>query len=219
MDNSHLIYLSYFLDAETPLYGGSKGIKIEPLNQISIGDTANTKMITMHNHSGTHVDFPNHFFEDGNVSDKYEASFWIFNNPYVLNLVVYPGMIIKLSQEQIEQVPSNTDFLILKTGFGKFRAEDVYWKNNPGLNPNLANALRIQCKSLRAIGMDFISITSFQNRSLGRIAHKAFLGKSPILLIEDMNLSQLNRRPFTVFCFPLLVKGLDGCPVTIIAKL
>lgn len=219
MIKEQFIYLSYFLDSETPLYGGNKGIKIIPGNQIILGDSTNTKNLSFHNHSGTHIDFPNHFFEDGNVSDNYEATFWVFNNPYVLNLEVYPGMIIKPSQEQIEQVPPNTDLLILKTGFGKFRGEEVYWNNNPGLDPDLADTLRIQCKSLRTIGMDFISITSFQNRPLGRIAHKAFLGKSPILLIEDMNLSQLNGQPFTVFCFPLLVKGIDGCPVTVIAKL
>jgi arylformamidase len=219
MIKEQFIYLSYFLDSETPLYGGNKGIKIIPGNQISLGDSANTKNLTFHNHSGTHIDFPNHFFEDGNVSDNYEASFWVFNSPFVLNIDVNPGMIIKPSHEQIKLLPPNTDFLILKTEFGKFRGEEVYWNNNPGLDPDLADDLRIQCPSLRAIGMDFISITSFQNRQLGRIAHKAFLGKSPILLVEDMNLSQLNRQPFNVFCFPLLVKGIDGCPVTVIAKL
>ena len=46
-------YLSYFMNAETPLYGGEKGIDVQPLNQIS-GDTANTKSIKLHNHSRTH---------------------------------------------------------------------------------------------------------------------------------------------------------------------
>ena len=43
-------YLSYFMNVETPLYGGEKGIEITLLNQISKGDTANTKSIQLHNH-------------------------------------------------------------------------------------------------------------------------------------------------------------------------
>jgi len=219
MNKDQFIYLSYFLDSETPLYGGGKGIQVVPGNQISLGDTANTKNLSLHNHSGTHIDFPNHFFDDGPVSDDYEASFWVFKKPFVLDIEVSPGMIIGPVQAQIEKVPPETDFLILKTGFGKYRGEEVYWNNNPGLHPELADALRSQCKTLRAIGMDFMSITSFQNRPLGRIAHKAFLGKSPILLVEDMDLSHLHGQPFGIYCFPLLVRGIDGCPVTVIAKL
>jgi arylformamidase len=218
MTKQQFIYLSYFLDSETPLYGGKKGISIVSENQISLGDSANTKNLSFQNHSGTHVDFPNHFFEDGNVSDNYDATFWVFNNPFVLNIEVYPGMIINPLKDQIEKIPPDTDFLILKTGFGEFRGEEIYWSNNPGLHPEFADSLRIQCKFLRAIGMDFISITSFKNRKLGRIAHKAFLGKSPILLVEDMNLINLSSNPVNIFCFPLLVKGVDGCPVTVIAE-
>ena len=35
-----------------------------------MGDTANTKSITLHNHSGTHIDFPNHFIINGKTYNK-----------------------------------------------------------------------------------------------------------------------------------------------------
>lgn len=216
--NRH-IFLSYFLDKKTPLYGGSKGIEIVKLNDILNGDTANTKKLTLHNHSGTHIDFPNHFINNGKVSNDYNADFWIFNNPYLIELDVSENEIILLSDEQINLIPSNTDFLILKTGFYKYRKAMKFWNNNPGIHPELAKKIKTKCPNLKVLGMDLISLTSYQNRELGRIAHKKFLGENDILLVEDMKLDKLFVNPIKIMCFPMMVKGLDGAPVSIIAEL
>ena len=106
-------YLSYFLDDKTPIYGGDSGIDIIKLNDISKGDTANTKRISFHNHSGTHIDFPNHFLENGKFSSDYDANFWIFNNPYVVKISPNEDEIILLNKKLIETIPKETDFLIL----------------------------------------------------------------------------------------------------------
>ena len=212
-------YLSYFMNAETPLYGGEKGIEVQPLNQISKGDTANTKSIQLHNHSGTHIDFPNHFIAKGKTSSDYDASFWHFQSPYLYKRTANHNEIINLTQEDLKTIPSETDFLIIKTGFGQYRGQEKYWKFNPGLSPESANALREQLPNLRVVGMDFISLTSFQNRPLGRVAHRAFLGGDrPLLLVEDMDLSRLDVHPKKMICTPLMIEKLDGCPVTVIAE-
>lgn len=214
------VYLSYFMDEKTPLYGGGKGISIAPDRSISKGDTANTKQLAFQNHSGTHIDFPNHFFETGKTSESYPADQWIFRKPFMVNRNADENEIICLSAEELKMVPRDTDFLIIKTGFGKFRMEEKYWKYNPGFSPEFANILRNQFPFLRVIGMDFISLTSFQNRELGREAHRNFLGgELPIMLIEDMDLSQLNTSPSSILCLPLMIKGLDGAPVTIIGEI
>ena len=212
-------YLSYFMNAETPLYGGEKGVEIKPLNQISKGDTANTKSIQLHNHSGTHIDFPNHFIAKGKTSADYDASFWLFRAPYLYERTASPSEIIDLTQEELNTIPSETDFLIIKTGFGEYRGQEKYWKFNPGLSPESAEVLKQQLPNLRVVGMDFISLTSFQNRPLGRVAHRAFLGGDrPLLLVEDMDLSRLDAHPKKMICTPLMIEKLDGCPVTVIAE-
>jgi arylformamidase len=214
------IYLSYFMDAFTPLYGGGKGVSVVPDRSIGNGDTANTKQLALLNHSGTHIDYPNHFFAEGLTSESYEASQWIFNRPCLVQKNGLANEIIDLTYEELAHVPKDTDFLILKTGFGEFRSEEKYWKYNPGLSPNLARTLRKHFPALRVIGMDLLSITSFQKRELGREAHRKFLGGDrPILLIEDMDLSKLTSSPKAIMCLPLMIKGLDGSPVTIIATI
>lgn len=214
------ISLSYFMDDETPLYGGGKGISILPERSIENGDTANTKQLSFNNHSGTHIDFPNHFFSRGLTSEFYPASFWIFNKPFLHVNEIDANSIIYFTENELANIPPDTDFLIYKTGFSKYRAEEKYWKNNPGFAPEVADILRANFPNLRAIGMDFISLTAYQYRELGRKAHRAFLGgDKPILLVEDMDLSCLISQPKLVVCAPLLLKGVDGAPVNIIASI
>jgi len=217
---SNYICLSYFLDENTPLYGGIKGITISEERSIEKGDTANTKKIQFNNHSGTHVDYPNHFFINGLTSEYYSPDYWVFKSPFLIIKDTIQDSIINLTNEEIESIPKGTDFLIYKTGFGKFRGKESYWKNNPGFAPEVAEILRDNFPNLRALGMDFISLTAFQNRELGRHAHRKFLGgDKPILLIEDMNLDLLESQPKSLVCAPLLVKGLDGAPINIIAEI
>lgn len=211
-------YLSYYLDDQTPIYGGSIGIDIVKLNDISKGDTANTKRISFHNHSGTHIDFPNHFLENGKLSSDYNAEFWIFNNPYVIEISSVADEIILLDKNNIKTIPKETDFLIINTGFYKYRGTKKFWNNNPGISPYLAKLLKQQCPNLRVLGMDTISLTSYQNRMIGRQSHKKFLIDNDILLVEDMNLKNLKSCPNKLMCFPILIKEIDGCPVTIIAE-
>ncbi len=212
-----MIYLSYFLDENTPLYGGDRGVKIAKERSIPSGDTANTKMVSLNNHSGTHIDFPNHFFEDGKKSNDYDANFWLFNKVCLIHKEVENGVLFGFDEREMESIPDNTELLIIKTGFFKFRGEELYWKHNPGILPEVAGILRNKCKKLRAIGMDFISLTSYQHRETGRAAHREFLGVNDILLIEDMDLRLLDSSPSKVICLPLLLNEVDGSPVTIIA--
>ncbi len=212
------IFLSYFMDDNTPLYGGYYGVKMQSLRSIENGDSANTKLLEFCNHSGTHIDFPNHFSIQGKVIEDYDANFWIFNSPYFIEIEAIDNQIIDLTIEQIHAIPQNVDFLILKTGFSKFRNEERYWKSNPGIAPELASKLKLRCPNLSVLGMDIISLTSFGDRPLGRISHNKFLIDNNILIVEDMFLDNLISQPKKIYCLPLLRKGLDGSPVTVIAE-
>lgn len=219
MSKERIIYLSYFMDEHTPLYGGGKGVSVIQDRSILNGDTANTKQLALHNHSGTHIDFPNHFLAEGATSEAYDANCWVFSHPYLVQKEFCENEIVTLDKSELEMVPVDTDFLIIKTGFGRFRDQERYCKYNPGLSPDLASLLRERLPALRVLGVDLVSITSFQNRELGREAHRKFLGgNNPILLVEDMDLSMLDSHPSSLTCLPLLIKGLDGAPVTIIAS-
>ena len=173
----------------------------------------------MPNHSGTHIDFPNHFSDEGKIINDYPASFWQFKKVHVISYKAKSDEIIDEKLTQHDDIPSDTEFIIIDTKFGKHREEKIYWNNNPGLSPSLASHLKIICPNLKAIGFDFISLTSYQNRLLGREAHKSFLLANDILLIEDMKLDQIKDKVIkTVTALPLLIDKIDGGPISIIAS-
>jgi len=211
------IYLSHFLNNQTPLYGGASDLEIIQTRDIAKGDTSNNSYLKMPNHAGTHLDYPRHFSSKGKNSNDYSANFWFFKNPFVLRYQAEENEIITLEKE-IDTIPENIDFLIIDSGFQKHRGTKKFWNNNPGMSPESADLLRKRCPNLRIIGFDFISLTSYQNRRLGRIAHKKYLIENDILIIEDMDLSQLPNQIRGLYCFPLLMSKIDGAPITIIAE-
>jgi len=211
------IYLSHFLANQTPLYGGASDLEIVQTRNMTQGDTSNNSYLKMPNHAGTHLDYPRHFSSEGKHSDDYNADFWFFENPFVLAYQAQENEIITLKKE-INIIPQNTDFLILNSGFQKYRGTRKFWNNNPGMSPESADLLRQRCPNLRIIGFDFISLTSYQNRPLGRVSHKKYLIENDILIIEDMDLSQLPDQIQKLYCFPLLIRKTDGAPITIIAE-
>lgn len=213
------IYLSHFINEDTPIYGGVKNIKITPASQMTKGDSANTHYLSFSNHTGTHIDFPRHFTIDGKISNDYPANFWFFDHPFLLDFPVPENTTIDFEETTLAKIPTETDFLIVRTGFQQYRAEEKFWKYNPGVAPELAGKLKKQCPDLQVIGLDFISLSGYQNRPLGRIAHKAFLKENDILIVEDMDLEKVNQPIKSLTCFPLMIDAVDGVPVTIIATL
>jgi len=215
-------FLSYFLNVSTPMYGNEASFHTKYLKSIKKGDSCNTSLWNFSNHTGTHIDCPYHFSENGKKISDYSPEFWVINNCEFIDVNVNPGDIISSNHITLDTIDADIELLIIKTNFYRLRENKAYWQNNPGLHPDIADILRNNFKKLRMIGMDFISVSSFQNRLMGREAHKTFLNHDlqPILLIEDMNLSSIesNSKIIHLFIAPLLVENADASPCTIIAE-
>ena len=212
------LWLSYPLSPETPAYGGGDGLQVLPLTAISRGDTANTLLLTLPNHLGTHVDVPIHFFEGAQDLTSYGASDWIFTAPLLVDVETCNGDLVVPEHLPVD-LPGDTDLLLIRTGHGENRGKDSYWRSGPGLAPELGLWLRAEFPLIRAVGMDLISVTTRSNRDAGRAAHRAFLDPegvgSPLLLIEDMALEDCPGKLEWVIVSPLRTVGADGAPVTV----
>ena len=218
--NCMINYLSYPLSESTPLYGNGEGIKFLLEKQIGHGDSCNTMNLAFPNHSGTHIDFPYHFNPDGKTIDDYPAEFWQFNEVELIDLsgsvndsqIIVPDIFPK-------PINCEADLILIKTGYGVFRKTDRYTITPPGLSADLAPYFRQKYPKLRCVGMDLISVSSYNNRSEGRKAHHAFLNPvqgEPILLIEDMKLDVFDLIS-KVIVAPLRIEKADGAPCTVMA--
>lgn len=218
-----MISLSHPLNSVTPCYGGKKeSLSIEPLSSIRDGATSNSLKISMTNHVGTHMDFPRHFHENGPTLSDYSAHDLVFSSPCWVDLSCDPEHMISISDLE-GKISRESDFILIRTGFEKYRQQDLYWKNNPGFLPEVGFWLREEFEYIRGVGFDFISLTCFQKRELGREAHRAFLSPyqnySPILIVEDMKLKTVKPPLKKLILAPLLIENADGAPVTALAEI
>jgi len=217
------VFLSHQINEKTPFYGNGQSFQSKVINSMQKGDSCNSEKWFFSNHTGTHIDCPFHFSINGKKINDYPPDFWIFFKTHCVDISpVSPGTIIDIHQLPLIKIPSDTELLLIKSGFCYHRNESMYWNQNPGLSPDLFSIFRKNFKSLRAIGFDMISISSWQNRQLGRIAHKAFLDtENPILLIEDMELSAIKSETVLeqVIVSPLVIQDADASPCTIIGRI
>ena len=192
---------------------------IEPVKSIQGGDSANVFRMTLENHWGTHVDAPYHFFDDGRKIIDYPPEFWVFKSPQVIQVDLKPSEVL-ICGDWLNTITPGADILLFQSGWGNRRGEKIYSVENPGIHPDVGLYLRKNLPSIRAIGIDWISISPYQNRELGREAHRAFLdqkGKNnPVLLIEDKDLSGDLKGLTEVWASPLRVERVDSAPCTVI---
>ena len=177
-------------------------------------------MVLSNNHIGTHIDVPRHFSDEGKKTTDYPIGDYVFENVQVIDVPCDGPKLVEGTD--LEGLRSDIELLLIRTGYEAKRGEDAYWNNNPGLSPALADYLRTHCPNLRCVGFDFISVTSWQHRAEGRLAHKAFLapedGSREIWAIEDMSLMNAPKEIKKVVAAPLLVEDGNGTAVTVIAE-
>jgi len=215
-------FLSHIYTRKQPAYGGTAEVKIDQIKSINAGDTSNVSQFIMQNHWGTHVDGPNHFFENGKKIVDYPPEFWFFAKPQVIEVKLNQGEILAPGN-WLNSIRRDTDILLFQSGWCKRRNDKSYTTENPGIHPDVGFYLRKNFPNLRMIGIDWISLSSYLDRELGREAHRAFLdpkgANKPILIIEDMDLSGNFDRLAAVWVVPIRMGQLDSAPCTVIGVL
>lgn len=206
------VYLSHFLNENTPSYGGAKNqIVLERLNEINKGNTSNNLKISLPVHIGTHIDFPFHFCNEGKKCHQYPASYWLFNKIGFLYCSVHEV------PDQLNSLQADIEMLILKTDFGKIRNDRDYWEKQPVIPASYASLFRSRFPQLRVFGFDMISLTSKLDRAEGKNAHIQFLLENDILVLEDMKLNEIFDTPKFVAVSPIQIEGADGAPCNVLA--
>lgn len=214
------MFLSYVIKENTPTYGNRNKFVIEKKSSIKKGDIANNSYIKTTVHIGTHLDMPYHFYENGQTIEDFDINF--FESNKVLYIKLKPNELI-IKDELISLLEKERkrdyEFLIVNTSIWRKRDSKEFWEENFGFAPDIADYLRKEFPKIRIIGIDSISISSFQDRILGREAHKKFLNpKKPILIVEDMKLKDSFSKIHRLQIIPLRIEKCDGLPCTVIGE-
>jgi kynurenine formamidase len=221
-----LIQLSHHLSGQTPFYSTLPKPQIKQIYDLDKGDICNSFYFTSSNHAGTHVDAPRHFCSEGRRITDYALSELVFSRPAVLDVplldqeLIAPGHL----EPAAAAATGDIDFILLRSGFGKFRGDERrYVDRSPGFGPAAAEFLMERFPRLRALALDFMSVSSLAHEREGAEAHRVFLGCAryadrPILLVEDALLPDAMPTLLRVFVIPWMFEGLDSAPCTMFAE-
>lgn len=217
----NIILLSYPIVQNTPRYGmAARGFEVRHDNCIVDGEGFNTFTVFLDNHFGTHIDCPNHFHADGKKVSDYTLEDLTFHHPQVLKVTLEDDELLKTGKIA-GKVGQDTDLLIFWSGWGDFRNDDKYSMSNPGVDTEVAEYLHENFPNVRAIGIDFISISSEKHKEIGVAAHKAFMrAPNEILIIEDMNITgevaEKVARGAQIAVLPIICESVDSTPCQVV---
>ena len=219
--------LSYPLRYDDPVWPGNPPpVQVKPFQSINMGDNVNTTILHLFSHSGTHIDTPKHFNDNGPSAIDLPIESYIFFKPKVLN-VHKPegGFIYRQDLEIHEKKLADCDIALLYTGWSSIRSKDpvrYVWKG-PLLHPEAAQFIIDNFPDLRAIAIDAVSIgsPSYEKESID--THKILTGVGRkdgrfILIIEDLLIYPELDRATRIYAWPLIIDGSDGSPCTVVAE-
>lgn len=205
------IDLSVPLKAGMPTYPGDTPFEMNPLLRIAEGKICNLSALRIGTHTGTHVDPPWHFVEEGIRVDELSLDVLI-GKAYVVSIRGVPA--VTADTLITASVPEGAERLLIQTdnSFGAWEA--------PGFQPDFVYlapdaAAWIVQRGVRLVGIDYLSVEQF--RAPQPLTHRTLLGAG-VVVVEGLNLRALEPGWVRFICLPLRIEGGDGAPARAVAR-
>jgi kynurenine formamidase len=214
-----IIDISVALDASTPKFSSPDGLgkefRVLEASQAK-GDAYTSSLLRLGAHTGTHVDSPGHF-----IAEAYAAGAGVDRlDLYALN---GPVLVVDISSARSNitaqllaglQLPQGVERLIFKTDntVKGLMHQTAFDSAYTGFTADGARWLADNMPSLRAVGIDYLSIATLEDIVE---AHIAILG-SGIVAVEGLVLDAVQPGIYTMHALPLKIVGADGAPARVI---
>lgn len=199
-----------WIDVSVPLHTGmvhwpdNPAVSIERMLDISKGDNANVSALSMGSHTGTHMDAPVHFLNDGTSLDKMDLDATI-GRARVIGVESHEAI---RPEDITDQGIKPGDRIIFKTR----NSQEDWWarsfKEDFVYLPHETSELLAE-RGVRTVGVDYLSVGGYKRD--GGDTHRALLGAG-IWIIEGLRLAQVKPGEYDLICLPLLITGADGAP-------
>lgn len=204
-----------FLDVSVPLaagvptYPGDVEFEMQPMLRIAEGAGANVSRLMMGTHTGTHVDAPRHFFDEGAGADSLSLDLLI-GRVRVVDMPrrggITAGDLAAAGLREDLRVLLKTHNSALWNG-GGFRSDYTFLTED--------GARYLVDQGVKLVGVDYLSVEEFKKP--GAPAHRALLSHN-VVIIEGLNLSEIDPGMYELYCLPLRVVGGDGAPARVVLK-
>lgn len=187
------------------------GPRLEPLRRIAKGDTANVSVLTLGDHTGTHVDPPIHFIEGGATADQLP-----------IDAMIGPCVVVRhegtenVSAEWLASVgvPKDTERLLIRTTNSDLWNDPTQDFTREFVAVNAGAARWCVERGIRLVGVDYLTIEPQGPEKAGYPTHKTLLGAG-VVIIEGLDLRGIAPGEYQLVCATLKIAGGDGAPARV----
>jgi arylformamidase len=201
--------ISRTLSAEIAVWPGDTPFELRSTGRLVDGDAVNVTTLTLSAHTGTHVDAPYHFTQNGLTIESVDpAVYWgtaqvvsVRKTAGLLSPVDFAGFDLSLAPRLlIHSAVSAAD-------------PRAFHHNYVFPGPELADFLGVQ--GIRLFGTDAPSVDPSDSKTM--TGHHA-LQRNGILILEGLNLTGVPDGLYELVALPLKIAGGDGSPVRAVLR-
>ena len=202
------------LSNDMPTWPGDPAIEISAWKGLAKGDSSNVSLLHLGAHTGTHVDAPAHFIAGANKLESLQLEVLI-GQALVLEV---PGDALAISEDFVEEhCPPGTERVLFKTRNSAFWGDTSGGFRNDFTYLSTEAAKRLVDNGVRLVGIDYLSIEKFGQKS--HATHLALLSNG-VVIIEGLDLRQITGGTYELICLPLRLRSGpgDGSPVRAVLR-
>lgn len=188
------------------VYPGNPPIAITPQQAISQGAGANVSLVSFGSHTGTHVDAPKHFFDDGAGVDSLALD--VLMGP--ARLLAFDDSVTSIGKaELLEHDLGGVTRVLLRTRNSAWLASGSteFHRDYTYLAPD--GAAHLASLGVKLVGVDYLSVEQFHSGH--HMTHRTLLERG-IIIVEGLMLNEPAAGDYELRCLPLRLVGLDGAP-------
>jgi kynurenine formamidase len=212
-----IVDLSRRVDGNTQVYPGDPEVYLEPATTLA-AHGVNVLGVHIGSHSGTHVDAPYHFVEDGARIDELDPR--LFVGPAAVLDVRGKGPRERVTAGDLrpyENRISGGVIAVVRTGWEEHYGTPRYY-DHPFLDRGAAQLLLDT--GVRTVAVDALSVdetVSEGEQPEGYPAHHLILGAGGVIAENLANLGAIDFPEPLISLLPLKLGGSDGAPVRAVA--
>lgn len=194
---------------DMPVWPGDTPPRLVRTGSIDQGDNSNTSELTLSVHTGTHVDAPDHFLNNGKTVEQLSLDMLV-GRAYVLHLPDVNQITAAILETA--EIPPRTRRLLFKTRNSDYWAKGTkdFQTEFVGLTEDAAQFL--VDRNVRLVGVDYLSVAPYKQ---SRPTHCLLL-EAGVVVVEGLDLSHVSQGRYTLTCLPLKLGGSDGAPARVI---
>ena len=198
--------ISLSISPDLPTWPGDPGLRLEPFESMDRGDHINITTISSSVHLGTHVDAPHHFLNNRSTVEQLPLD--VLTGPcYVAQL---PDGIEAITAEVLDrtEITSEMKRVLFGTSNSHYwaKGESTFQTDFVAITEDGAEWL-VE-RGIRLVGVDYLSVAPYSES----IPTHTVLLKADVVIVEGLNLSNIMRGFYDLYCLPLKIVGSDGAP-------